>query len=323
MRGQEQRLLDAIRRGSAPHGILLTGPEGCDMAGIARRAAALYCLGEAAVDALANCPDYQELGGGGSIGVDEIRGMQSALSARPFGQGRAVLLIEAHRMTEAAQNALLKTLEEPPHDTMLFLAGEEAGLLPTIRSRCGVIRLGAVQEDTLAEMLRKRGAGLEEACRAARLSGGAPLLADRMISPEYGRFFAEAAQLFLRTQQSTLPPYAELAALLNMQPLGESATRSKTEERRESGRHCLLIWQHIAREQLHLLLGLEEPCRVLGPQQRHALHGRFTIGRIQSIIELILSAERRIGAANPQLTMDALLTALCMPADERKEQLPI
>jgi DNA polymerase-3 subunit delta' len=80
---------------------------------------------------------------------------------------------EADRMNEAAQSALLKTLEEPQPDTVFILiSGEEEEVLDTIRSRCRIIRLEPVPELRTVELLRGEGASPEEALLAARLSDG-------------------------------------------------------------------------------------------------------------------------------------------------------
>lgn len=80
-----------------------------------------------------------------SIKVDAIRNISSRVSLRPYEALRKVVVIsQAYRMNEAAQNAFLKTLEEPPADTIIFLLSNEiVGLLETIISRCKIIRLNS------------------------------------------------------------------------------------------------------------------------------------------------------------------------------------
>ena len=76
------------------------------------------------------------------IAVESVRAMEEALSkAQVHGAFRPVVVKDAHRMNEKAQSALLKTLEEPPVGTVFLLTGMESGLLPTILSRCVVLRL--------------------------------------------------------------------------------------------------------------------------------------------------------------------------------------
>lgn len=78
-----------------------------------------------------------------SIGIDRVRSMVSRLSIRPVASpGHAVIIREAQAMTPEAQNAFLKTLEEPPGEAIIFLETSMPDtLLPTILSRCQTIRI--------------------------------------------------------------------------------------------------------------------------------------------------------------------------------------
>jgi DNA polymerase-3 subunit delta' len=91
------------------------------------------------------------------------------------GGWRIVIVREAERMNGEAQNALLKTLEEPPENALLILeCSQNAGLLPTIRSRCVRIEFARVSNDAIARVLREHGVPAERASLAARWSGGSP-----------------------------------------------------------------------------------------------------------------------------------------------------
>jgi hypothetical protein len=114
------------------------------------------------------------------IGGREERGVRDLvrdLALLPVeGGARVAVITSADRMTEDAQSALLKTLEEPPAGTVLILtAADEERLLPTIRSRCVRIRLGPVSRHDVEGILVD--AGLVDApgaARLARLAGGRP-----------------------------------------------------------------------------------------------------------------------------------------------------
>ena len=81
-----------------------------------------------------------------SIGVDSVRSVQASLSIRPVASsGHAVIIRDAQTMTPEAQNAFLKTLEEPSLGTIIFLETVQPdALLPTILSRCHIIRLPGI-----------------------------------------------------------------------------------------------------------------------------------------------------------------------------------
>ena len=80
-----------------------------------------------------------------SISMDQIRDLQHQLSLKPYAADHKIgILPEAQRMTVEAQNALLKTLEEPPaHSVLILTAPSTKQLLPTIVSRCQIVRLEA------------------------------------------------------------------------------------------------------------------------------------------------------------------------------------
>ena len=86
-----------------------------------------------------------------SIKIDVVRDMLSRTGYRPFeGRRRVVLIRDADTLDQESQNALLKSLEEPPPGTMFILTTAVPGmLLPTVRSRCMRLRFGRL---TAAEM---------------------------------------------------------------------------------------------------------------------------------------------------------------------------
>jgi DNA polymerase-3 subunit delta' len=90
-----------------------------------------------------------------------------------MNRGKVFVIEEAELMTPAAQNALLKTLEEPPGRTIVVLLTDQPdALLPTIRSRAQLVRFGALPEELVVEQLRKRGIDARTAQQAATLSEG-------------------------------------------------------------------------------------------------------------------------------------------------------
>ena len=99
-----------------------------------------------------------------AIKIDSIRNISSKVSLKPYEAKKKVIIInEAYRMNEAAQNAFLKTLEEPPLDTIIFLLCNEAvGLLDTIISRCKIIRLNDRRLAEKGNLAIKEGSGVIE-----------------------------------------------------------------------------------------------------------------------------------------------------------------
>jgi DNA polymerase III delta' subunit len=236
IRGQPAALA-AVRsmiEGHPPHAVVLAGPPSVGKTTLAMDlAAGLLCVAPSPADrpcracrgcrlvASGNHPDLHRLaptGPGDQVRIDAIRGLVGDLALLPAEGGARVAVIErAHRMNEDAQNALLKTLEEPPGGVVIVLcADDEDRLLPTIRSRCGRLRLGTVGIRQIEAWLTERGVvDPPAAARAARLAGGRPGLAlAYAVAPEGVAARAEIDRSLL--DLLALRPYARLAAVKSM-----------------------------------------------------------------------------------------------------------
>jgi DNA polymerase III delta' subunit len=107
---------------------------------------------------------------GGAESVESFLGLRAL-----EGGWRIVLIRDADRMNAAAQNALLKTLEEPGAQTLLVLVTDRPErLLDTVRSRCVRMRFGRLVPADTARICRANGIGPEDAARLTRLCGGSP-----------------------------------------------------------------------------------------------------------------------------------------------------
>jgi len=112
---------------------------------------------------------------GGSLKIDQIRDLQRTLSLSPYeARYRVALLLRFQEANINAQNAFLKTLEEPPEKSILLLtANSVESLLPTIVSRCEILRLRPLPVEQLEQALASRwGLPGDEARLLAHYSGG-------------------------------------------------------------------------------------------------------------------------------------------------------
>ena len=176
------------RAGRLAHAYCLTGEEGIGKAAVARALAEELLLGEGQPSRLEVHPDFWSDDRAEAISIDEIRfhpergapahdqSLQQFLSLKPFvAPLRVALLANAERMTEAAQNCLLKTLEEPPPNTVLVLTTAYPDhLLPTCLSRCQLVALSPVGRSALAAFIASRNGNPEEAEALAGLVHGRP-----------------------------------------------------------------------------------------------------------------------------------------------------
>jgi len=162
--------LSCLKAGNTPHAVFLVGPAGSGKKEYARQAASLYLLGREDTEKLAECPFFQELP---DYRIETVRTCCAELNRQVFARGRRCLVIpDAHQLTAQTQNALLKTLEEPPEDALLILTGNEQAVLPTIRSRCMLVRVGAEDRDKVVARLREKGIAPDRARLTAAFPTG-------------------------------------------------------------------------------------------------------------------------------------------------------
>jgi DNA polymerase III delta' subunit len=186
----------AIESERPPHALLLVGPRGTGKTTLAMDlAAGLLCL--AAEPAARPCracaacrkvehgnhPDLHRLspeGAGDQIRLAQVTALVAELALLPMeGRQRVALVSAAHRMNPDAQNALLKTLEEPVGAaTIVLCADDQAPILPTVVSRSARLRLGPVAIPVVEALLVERGLADPPRARIAALAaGGLPGLA--------------------------------------------------------------------------------------------------------------------------------------------------
>jgi DNA polymerase-3 subunit delta' len=129
-----------------------------------------------------------------NIAVSQIRAMQKRLNTRPtLGSRRAIIIDPSDDLEKGASNALLKSLEEPPAGTyFLLVTHRPARLLPTIRSRCRIVRFPTVSDSDLARLLSTEAPDADQATHAAAIvaANGSPGAALDFVARDLGALFS-------------------------------------------------------------------------------------------------------------------------------------
>ena len=236
-----------VIHGTTRHAYLFAGPPGLGRRTLALRfAQALNC--QSPVDPgipCGECRDCRQIasmqhvdltvthadGEGGTMKVDQIREMRKTLTLKPYqSRFRVALFLRFQEANDSAANALLKTLEEAPSYAVLILTADNPEqLLPTIVSRCEVLRLRPLAIDDIQQALEDKGYETRQARLIAHISGG---------RFGYARHLLESESL-LEERDARLN---DLHGLISASRVQKFAYADKLSKDKDSMRQAILIW---------------------------------------------------------------------------------
>ena len=236
-----------VANGTRRHAYLFAGPPGLGRRTLALRfAQALNCQTPIAAGIpCGECRDCKQIAAmqhadltviqaeaeGGTLKVDQIRETRRTLVLKPYQANyRVALFLRFQEANDNAANALLKTLEEAPSYAVLILTTDNPEqLLPTIVSRCEVLRLRPLKIEEVQQALESRGVEADRAKLVAHISGGRFGYALRLIESEP----------LLEKREERLN---DLQSLISASRVEKFAYADKLAKDKESMRQAILIW---------------------------------------------------------------------------------
>ena len=200
IRGQrfaKKYLSNSIKSNMISHAYMFEGPSGVGKNTMARELAATLLE----MENLFNSPDYIEITpDGNSIRIAQIRKLQSDILVKPYKSYKIYVIDEAQKMTVEAQNALLKTLEEPPkYAIIILITNNKESLLDTIKSRCEIIKFTPIPLVEVADYLTQTGVDKNRASLLANFSRGSMQKAIELSESEDFHIMRDEVQKYVET----------------------------------------------------------------------------------------------------------------------------
>jgi len=313
-----EMLKEHIRRDSVRHAYLFCGPSGVGRRTLALRfAQALDCPNQKEPgQPCGRCKTCQQIERmqypdlsviqaekeGGTLKVEQVRAIRQSLVLKPYqGRYRVALFLRFDEANANAANALLKTLEEAPtHVILILTAGSPEQLLPTIVSRCEVIRLRPLPLDAVESTLLDHGIAAEQAGVLAHIASGRPGYALRLAQ--------DKDALAFRSRR-----LEDLSGLLKSNRRERFAYAEKLTDRKKEAemrfRESLQIWLSFWRDVLLCTSGADAPLvNVDRSAEIEALAQRLSLSEARQLVAQTEGAMDRLDRnVNARLLAEILL----------------
>jgi DNA polymerase-3 subunit delta' len=306
-----------VVNGTTRHAYLFAGPPGLGRRTLALRfAQALNCQTpvEAGVPC-GRCRDCKQIEAmqhpdltviqaeteGGTMKVDQIREARRMLTLKPYmAKYRVALFLRFHEANDSASNALLKTLEEAPSYAVLILTADNAEqLLPTIVSRCEVLRLRPLKVEEVQRALEDKGFETNQAKLIAHISGG---------RFGYARHLLESESLLAEREERL----NDLQSLIAASRVEKFTYADKLSKDKDSMRQVILIWLSYWRDVMLRTVQAETPLvNVDRNLEIEDLAGRMDLSSARHVVnELENTLEKMERNVNSKLLAEVLLLDL-------------
>jgi DNA polymerase-3 subunit delta' len=235
---------------------------------------------------------------GGTLKVEQVREARRTLALKPYqSKYRLLIFLRFQEANDSAANALLKTLEEAPSYAVLILTADNPEqLLPTIVSRCEVLRLRPLPLEAVESFLKEHGADEDKARLIAHLSDGRPGYALHLLD--------DPAALAFREEK-----LADLQSLLPAKRADKFAYAEKLAKDKDVMRGVILLWLSFWRDVMLRAGGASTPiANVDRTREIESLAGRINLSEARSVVADLEKALSRLEAnVNARLLAEVLL----------------
>jgi len=242
--------------------------------------------------------------GNGEIRIQQIRDFQKTFNLKPYqSKYRVTLFLHFEKANDSTANALLKTLEEAPaHAILLLTANTPEQLLPTIVSRCEILRLRPLPVGAIEADLIERGLDEDRARLLAHISGGRPGYARRLVE--------DATVLEKREERLN-----DLQTLLPAPRVEKFSYAEKLAKDKDAMRQVILVWLSYWRDVMLRVAQAETPLvNVDRNMEIEFLAGRLNLSAARRVVNDLESAlEKMDKNVNSRLLAEVLLLDLPKP----------
>ncbi|HEY4744839.1 MAG TPA: DNA polymerase III subunit delta' [Desulfuromonadaceae bacterium] len=316
-----ERIIEVFRRsircGKTSHSYVFEGSVGCGRRTTALALIqALFCP-NADNDACGVCPSCRKVAGNNhadihlieplpdkrDISIEQLREMQRELALRPYEAPRKACIIEpAERMSVNAANSLLKTLEEPPGNAIIILLTENADmLLPTIRSRCQLVRFSPLPPEHVRLLLERNGMESAAAALLAPMAEGSMQRAQELDNEE------------LATRRETLLKHLSAINLGRIVTVFDAA--EELAGNREEALETLDMLLSFCRDMIHLAAGCREIINTAIRPTLESLAAGVSLDRALRMASDVMDTRRAVQRnANVKLALDLLFMKMAASA---------